>query len=146
MLFPWAPLPVRRHPAYCPHTKGRLYYNPTMIAEQVLLYSSISLAQSQAMSIRDLESSRVSKLVLLTGIITSASRPKVGVGGGCVARTGRGSCGWGLRAQIDKNHVGGGCGAVTGRNYKSVYAVPSVQEANFLHGQASIAYTRPVAV
>ncbi|GFR48027.1 hypothetical protein Agub_g9859 [Astrephomene gubernaculifera] len=43
---------------------------------QILLYSSIPLAQSQAMSIRDLESSRVSKLVLLTGIITAASKPR----------------------------------------------------------------------
>ncbi|GIL54329.1 hypothetical protein Vafri_9903 [Volvox africanus] len=43
---------------------------------QVLLYSSIPLAQSQTMSIRDLESSRVSKLVLLTGIITAASKPR----------------------------------------------------------------------
>ncbi|KXZ53156.1 hypothetical protein GPECTOR_7g1048 [Gonium pectorale] len=38
--------------------------------------SSIPLAQSAAMSIRDLEASRVSKLVLLTGIITSASKPR----------------------------------------------------------------------
>ncbi|GLC34924.1 hypothetical protein PLESTB_001178700 [Pleodorina starrii] len=43
---------------------------------QILLYSSIPLAQSQTMSIRDLESSRVSKLVLLTGIITAASKPR----------------------------------------------------------------------
>ncbi len=44
---------------------------------QVQLYSSIPLAQSRTMSIRDLESSRVSKLVLLTGIITAASKPRV---------------------------------------------------------------------
>eukprot|EP00198_Chlamydomonas_reinhardtii_P000640 XP_001689975.1 minichromosome maintenance protein 5 [Chlamydomonas reinhardtii] len=51
--------------------------NPADVPEvQVLLYSSIPLAQSAAMSIRDLESSRVSKLVLLTGIITASSKPR----------------------------------------------------------------------
>ncbi|KAG2489331.1 hypothetical protein HYH03_012163 [Edaphochlamys debaryana] len=43
---------------------------------QILLYSSIPLAQSATMSIRDLESARVSKLVLLTGIVTSSSKPR----------------------------------------------------------------------
>ncbi|KAG2449154.1 hypothetical protein HYH02_005901 [Chlamydomonas schloesseri] len=51
--------------------------NPADVPEvQILLYSSIPLAQSAAMSIRDLESSRVSKLVLLTGIITASSKPR----------------------------------------------------------------------
>lgn len=66
----FAPLvpPSRRCPPFLP---------PFLGPPQVLLYSSIPLAQSAAMSIRDLESSRVSKLVLLTGIITASSKPRV---------------------------------------------------------------------
>lgn len=48
---------------------------------QVLLHSSIPLFQSRNMSVRDLDAARVTKLVMLTGIVTSASKPRVSAGG-----------------------------------------------------------------
>jgi len=43
---------------------------------QVLLYSSQPLTQSKTRSIRDLAAERVSQMVMVTGIITAASKPR----------------------------------------------------------------------
>lgn len=49
----------------------------TVLPVQVMVYSSTPLVQSSTRSIRHLNAARVSQLVALTGIVTSAAKPKL---------------------------------------------------------------------